>query len=182
MQDLSLHILDVVENSIRAEARKIAIRIRHDLERDLFTLEIDDDGKGMDEETMKKALDPFFSTKTTRRFGLGLPLLAEAARAADGDFSIESRPGEGTKVRASFQASHIDMKPLGDMAQTLVTLIMGHPEVDIQYSHIINNAQYSLDTQEIKAELNGLSIASPEVIRFIRDHINEGLQNLRRPT
>jgi hypothetical protein len=183
MQDLSLHILDVVENSIKAEAGRVEIRIRHDRERDLFTLEIEDDGTGMDEETVKKALDPFFSTKTTRRFGLGLPLLAEAARATDGDFSIESRPGEGTKIRARFHASHIDMKPLGDMAQTLVTLIMGHPEVDIHFSHYINeSAQYSLDTQEIKAELDGISIASPEVIRFIKDHINEGYQNLRRPT
>ena len=182
MEDLSLHILDVAENSINAEALKIEIRILDQKANDLLILEIIDDGKGMDAETVKKALDPFFSTKTTRRFGLGLPLLAEAARTANGDFSIESRPGKGTRIKATFQTSHIDMKPLGDIALTLVTLILGHPEVEILFSHHIDQAQYILDTTEIKSHLNGLSIASPEVIRFIRQHIKEGLDNLRRPT
>lgn len=182
MEDLSLHILDVAENSINAEALKIEIRILDQKANDLLILEIIDDGKGMDAENVKKALDPFFSTKTTRRFGLGLPLLAEAARTANGDFSIESRPGKGTRIKATFQTSHIDMKPLGDIALTLVTLILGHPEVEILFSHHIDQAQYILDTTEIKSHLNGLSIASPEVIRFIRQHIKEGLDNLRRPT
>jgi len=182
MQDLSLHILDVVENSIKAKAGRIEIRLRDDAAGDWITLEIVDDGVGMDVETVNKALDPFFSTKEVRSIGLGLPLLAETARAANGAFSIESRPGKGTKVTATFQASHIDMKPLGDIAQTVVTLIMGHPDVDILYSHHIDQTHYSLDTKEIKAHLNGISIASPEVIRFIRDHIKEGLDNLRRPT
>jgi len=182
MEDLSLHILDVVENSIKAKAGRIEIRLRDDAAGDQITLEIADDGAGMDADTLNKALDPFFSTKETRRIGLGLPLLAETARAANGDFSIESLPGKGTKVTATFQASHIDMKPLGDIALTVVTLIMGHPEVDILYSHRIDQTHYSLDTREIKAQLNGISIASPEVIRFIRDHIKEGLDNLRRPT
>ncbi len=182
MQDISLHILDVAENSIKAQAHKIEIRIQDSAKDDLLTLEIIDDGMGMDAETLKKALDPFFSTKTTRRFGLGLPLLAEAARTANGDFSIESQPGKGTTIKATFQASHIDMKPLGDIALTLVTLILGQPEVDILFSHHIDQAQYILDTKEIKSQLNGLSIASPEVIRFIKEHIKEGLDNLRRPT
>ena len=182
MEDLSLHILDVVENSIKAKANRIEIRLRDDAARDQITLEIVDDGVGMDAETVQKALDPFFSTKETRSIGLGLPLLAAAARAANGDFSIESRPGKGTQVTATFQAGHIDMKPLGDIAQTVVTLIMGHPDVDILYSHHIDQAHYSLDTKEIKTHLNGVSIASPEVICFIRDHIKEGLDNLRRPT
>ena len=182
MEDLSLHILDVAENSIKALAHKIEIRIQNHTARDLLILEIIDDGKGMDAETVEKSLDPFFSTKTTRRYGLGLPLLAESARTANGDFSIESRPGKGTRIKATFQASHIDMKPLGDMTQTLVTLIMGHPEVDILFSHHIDQAQYILDTEEIKSHLNGLSIASPEVIRFIKEHIKAGLDNLRRPT
>jgi len=182
MQDLSLHILDVAENSIKAKAARIEIRISDDAATDLLSLEIIDNGQGMDAETVKKALDPFFSTKEVRSIGLGLPLLAEAARAANGDFSIESRPGKGTHVKATFQASHIDMKPLGDIALTVVTLIMGHPDVDIHYIHNIDRTHYSIDTHEIKSQLNGLSISSPEVIRFIRDHIKEGLDNLRRPT
>ena len=182
MEDLSLHILDVVENSIKAKANRIEIRLREDASADRLTLEIADDGMGMDAETVNKVLDPFFSTKETRRIGLGLPLLAEAARAANGEFAIDSQPGKGTKVTATFQASHIDMKPLGDIAQTVVTLVMGHPDIDILYSHHFDRTHYSLDTKEIKAHLNGISIATPEVIRFIRDHINEGLENLRRPT
>ncbi len=180
MQDLSLHILDVTENSIKAQAHKIEIGIDENQEQDSLSLEINDDGTGMDAEMAKKALDPFFSTKTTRRIGLGLPLLAEAAQAANGHFNLESEPGKGTKVKATFQASHIDMKPLGDIAQTLVTLIMGHPEVDILYWHKCNNELYSLDTEEVKAQLDGIPINSPEVIQFLKNHIKEGLDNLRR--
>jgi hypothetical protein len=180
MQDLSLHILDVAENSIKAQAHKIEIKIDEDLELDSFTLEINDDGKGMDAEMAQKALDPFFSTKETRRIGLGLPLLAEAARAANGHFKLDSEPGKGTQVKATFQASHIDMKPLGDIAQTLVTLIMGHPEVDILYWHKRNQNLYSLDTEEVKTQLDGIPINAPEVIQFLKNHIKEGLDNLRR--
>jgi hypothetical protein len=180
MQDLSLHILDVAENSIKAQAHKIEIKIDENAESDTFVLEINDDGKGMDADMAQKALDPFFSTKETRRIGLGLPLLAEAARAANGHFTLDSEPGKGTKIKATFQASHIDMKPLGDMAQTLVTLIMGHPDVDILYWHKRNYELYSLDTTEVKDQLDGIPINSPEVIFFLKNHINEGLDTLRR--
>ena len=177
---MSLHILDVAENSIKAQAHKIEIKIDENQDLDIFSLEINDDGIGMDTEMAERVLDPFFSTKTTRRIGLGLPLLAEAARAANGHFALESEPGKGTKVKATFQASHIDMKPLGDMALTLVTLIMGHPEVDILYWHKRNHELYSLDTEEVKSQLEGIPISSPEVIQFLKNHINEGLDNLRR--
>lgn len=180
MQDLSLHILDVAENSIKAQAHRIEIKIDENQEQDLFSLEINDDGVGMDAEMAERALDPFFSTKTTRRIGLGLPLLAEAARTANGHFNLESEPGKGTKVKATFQASHIDMKPLGDITQTLVTLIMGHPEVDILYWHKCNHELYSLDTVEVKDQLDGIPISSPEVIQFLKNYIKEGLDNLRR--
>jgi anti-sigma regulatory factor (Ser/Thr protein kinase) len=180
MRDLSLHILDVVENSIRAQARKIEIAIEDDSEKDLLTLEISDDGTGMDEETVKMVLDPFFTTKTTRRFGLGLPLLAESARMANGEFSVTSEPGKGTKVKATFQASHIDTKPLGDIPETVVTLIMGHPEVDVVYRHSVDGSEYCMDTSEIKAQLDEVPINAPEVIALIRQNIDEGLANLRR--
>lgn len=177
---MSLHILDVAENSIKAQAHKIEIKIDENREADTLVLEINDDGTGMDAEMAKKALDPFFSTKETRRIGLGLPLLAEAARAANGQFTLDSEPGKGTKVKATFQTSHIDMKPLGDMAQTLATLIMGHPNVDILYRHTCNHEFYSLDTTEVKDQLDGIPINSPEVIHFLKNHINEGIDNLRR--
>jgi anti-sigma regulatory factor (Ser/Thr protein kinase) len=180
MEDLSLHILDIAENSIAAQARNIEIKIEEDKEKNLLSLEIVDDGKGMDEEMLKKALDPFFTTKKTRRFGFGLSLLAEAAKAARGHFTIDSKPKRGTKVKATFQANHIDIKPLGDIPQTLVTLIISHPEVDILYSHKVDRSEYSLDTKEIKAQLDGVAINTPEVITLIKNNLKEGIANLRR--
>lgn len=180
MEDLSLHLLDIVENSIAAQAKNIRILIREDRTNDLFSLEIIDDGRGMDRDSLNKALDPFFTTKTTRRFGFGLSLLAQAAEDANGRFSIESAPGQGTGIRAVFQASHIDMKPLGDIPQTMVTLIMGNPLVHFYYSHKMNQSEYELDTAEIKAQLNGISINSPDVLHIIKKNIIDGLANLRR--
>ncbi len=180
MEDLSLHILDIAENSIEAEAKKIEIKIEENRKKDLLSLEIADDGKGMNKEALKKALDPFVTTKTTRRVGLGLPMLAEAAAAAGGRLTLRSQPGKGTKVKATFRLSHIDIKPLGDMAQTLITMLMGHPEVDLVYSHTVNQQTYSFDTCEIKEQLNGVPINSPEVIKSIRKNIKEGLDRIRR--
>jgi len=135
MEDLSLHILDVVENCLAASATRVEIAIIEDTERDLLSLEIRDNGRGMDAETCRKALDPFYTTRTTRRVGLGLPLLAQAAREGGGHFELESEPGRGTTVRAVFQRSHPDRKPLGDVAATLETILTGRPELDLQFAH-----------------------------------------------
>jgi hypothetical protein len=135
MQDLSLHILDIVENSLGASATRIKILIAEDTERGLLSLEISDNGKGMDAETQRKALDPFYTTRTTRRVGLGLPLLAQAAREAGGHFELDSQPGRGTTVKAVFQLSHPDCKPLGDIAATLETILSGRPDLDLQFEY-----------------------------------------------
>ena len=148
MEDLSLHILDIAENSISASAKRIEIRIDEDEANDLLTIEIKDDGKGMDEQTMKKVLDPFFTTRTTRRVGLGLSLLAQAARETDGNLELDSRNGEGTTVRASFRFSHPDRKPMGDVLETIRTLVAGHPEIDFLYEHRKNDSVYRFDTRE----------------------------------
>ena len=130
MEDLSLHILDIVENSIGAKASRVKIKVDEDTQKDLLMIEIEDNGRGMDGETVKKVLDPFFTTRTTRRVGLGLPLLDQATRESGGDIEIESKVGRGTRVRASFGYSHIDRKPMGDIGATLTILIAGNPEVD----------------------------------------------------
>lgn len=135
MEDLSLHILDIVENSIAARAKRIEIKITEDVKEDMLTVEIADDGQGMDAETLKKAMDPFFTTRTTRRIGLGLSLLGQAARESGGGIQIESKLGKGTRVKATFGYSHIDRKPFGDMEATLKTLIVGNPEVDFIYEY-----------------------------------------------
>lgn len=180
MEDLSLHILDIAENSIKAQAKTILIKVEESQKKDLISLEIEDDGMGMDEDKKTKALDPFFSTRKERRFGLGLSLLQEASRTANGRFSLDSVPGKGTKVKATFQASHIDTKPFGDIPQTLITLIVGNPGVDILYRHATDESEYVLDTADIKSQLNGIPISSPEVIHIIKKNIREGLTNLRR--
>ena len=135
MEDLSLHILDIVENSIAASASRVSISIVEDTPGDLLSLEITDNGKGMDAQTRQKALDPFFTTRTTRSVGLGLPLLAQAARESGGKFELDSHPGQGTTVRAFFQLSHPDLKPLGDIAETLQTILVGRPELDLQFEY-----------------------------------------------
>jgi len=178
VQDLSLHILDIVENSLAAGARRVEIRIAEDLPADRMTIEIVDDGCGMDEEMVKRALDPFFTTKTTRRVGLGLPLLAEACRMSNGQLCLQSCPGRGTTVRATFQRSHIDRKPMGNMGDTLITLIVGHPEVDLFYEHRKDGAHFSLDTREIKAELGNVPLNDPQVVSALRASIFSGLEEL----
>lgn len=171
MEDLSLHILDIAENSVAAGADKIEIWVTEDTKRDLLSVEVIDNGRGMDEETLKKSLDPFFTTKKVRRFGFGLSLLSEAAKAAGGSFSIGSKKEKGTEVRAHFQLTHIDCKPLGDMAQTVITLLTGNPEIDFLYVHKKDGRLYRLDTAELRARLGNLPLNSPPVIRFLKEDL-----------
>lgn len=146
MEDLSLHILDIAENSVSAGAKRVEIVIHEDAKNDLLTVEINDDGSGMDEETIKKAHDPFFTTKTTRRVGLGIPLLAQAAREAGGYIEITSKKGQGTHIKATFQYGHIDRKPLGDIEETLKTLIIACPGVNFVFEHKAGDNVTRFDT------------------------------------
>lgn len=173
MEELSLHILDIAENSVAAEASVIEIRITEDIKEDQFSVEIIDNGKGMDEETVNKVLDPFYTSKTVRRFGLGLPLMSEAAKAANGSLTITSKKGVGTQIHAVFQHSHIDRQPLGDISQTIITLVMGNPEIDLVYVHKKNHHTASFDTKKIKALLGERPINSLEGIRMIREDLKK---------
>ncbi len=176
MEDLSLHILDIAENSVAARASKIMIKLTEDKKRDLLSIEIIDNGTGMDEETQKRALDPFFTSKKVRRFGLGLSLLAQAARAANGSLSIKSKKGKGTRVRANFQHSHIDRQPLGDIGQTIVALIIGNPDVDIVYVHKKDGRRYRFDTGKIKAKLKHIPIDSLAGIKMIKEDLKNDVK------
>ena len=149
MKDLSLHILDIVENSIEANASKIRIKINEDIKKDLLIIEIKDNGKGMDEETLKTVTDPFYTTRTTRRVGLGLSLLVQATKESNGNFEIKSKINKGTEIKATFQYSHIDRKPLGDINSTLTTLMIAHPEINFIYEYQNAENKYCLDTSEI---------------------------------
>ncbi|MDZ4165168.1 MAG: ATP-binding protein [Smithellaceae bacterium] len=178
MIELSLHILDIVENSTRSGADTVRISIMENTSKDVVTLEIHDDGSGMNEEILKQVIDPFFTTKTVRRVGLGLPLLAQAAEAAGGKFDIESTRDEGTRVTAIFKLSHIDRQPLGDMAGTMVTLIAGNTGRTFIYRHQHDGNDYLLDTREIKKELGEIAINRTEVLALISTDIKEGLREI----
>lgn len=176
MQDLSLHILDIVENSINAGAKNIEIHVIEDLKEDLLTIEINDDGKGMNSAMAKQATDPFVTTRTERKVGLGLSLLSEAARMSNGRLTIRSQAQKGTKIKAELQHSHIDRQPLGNMSETLMTLIVGNPEIDFVYYHEKNAKKFSLDSKELKAQAKSQSLSSPEFLRVMRNKLTEDLR------
>ena len=178
MEDLSLHILDIVENAISAKAKKIEIWVVEEPREDRLTIEIKDDGIGMDEEVSQKAVDPFFTTRSSRRVGLGLSFMAQAAQEAGGSLRIESTLGKGTKVMATFQYHHIDRKPLGSMVETMMTLLMGNPELDILYTHQKEGKSYVLSSSWLKNHFKDRSLVDPEVIQWMKTHLKEGLKQI----
>lgn len=178
MKELSLHILDVAENSVRAEASMIEISIEEKIKEDQLIIKISDNGKGMDKDFLEKVLDPFTTTRTTRRVGLGLPFFKAAAEECGGSFKIDSVKGEGTWLEATFQHSHIDRVPLGNMADTMVSLLLVGEEVDWIYSHSWEENKFFFSTIDVKKILEGLPITNIEVINWIKDHIEEGLKDL----
>ncbi|MDH4027716.1 MAG: ATP-binding protein [Nitrospirota bacterium] len=177
MEDISLHILDIAENCITAQAGRVEIKIAEDTRANLLTVEVNDNGRGMDRELLEHACDPFYTTRTTRRVGLGIPLLAQSARESSGDISVRSEQGKGTWIKATFQYDHIDRRPLGDICQTLIILIMSNPDIDFLYEHRRNDDTYTLDTAELKKELEGVPVNSPEVINFIKNDISAWLNS-----
>ncbi len=178
MQDLSLHILDVAENGINAGANLIRITVEEDIQGDKLTITVEDNGRGMEPEFLRKALDPFVTTRVTRKVGLGLSLLQQSARLAEGDIEVNSTPGVGTKVIAFMRHGHIDRKPIGNMSDTMVTLIQGNPDVDFVYVHMRNGKEYQFDTRELRAELEEIPINQPEVVTLIYGDLREGLKEL----
>jgi signal transduction histidine kinase len=177
MEDLALHILDIAQNSLEAGARRIEIEITESLRDNLLTLEVRDDGRGMDAETIRKATDPFFTTRTTRRVGMGLPLLAAASRAAGGEFFIDSEPGRGTSIRATFQHGHLDRAPLGDIETTLMVLLAGQPDRDIFFRHKVNDTEFALDSRDFRAA--HIDLASPVGLAILREAIRQGESGLQ---
>jgi len=178
MEDLSLHILDVVENSINAGARRIDIRVEEDSKKDILIIKLKDDGKGMSRKMVSKVLDPFFTTRTTRKVGLGLSLFAQAARSCKGEVKIDSQLDKGISLVGNFKLSHIDLKPWGSMVDTLITLIVGNPEIDFFYHHQKGTFEYTLDTAVIKKELGDVPISNPEVINLLRKDLKDNLNQI----
>jgi anti-sigma regulatory factor (Ser/Thr protein kinase) len=173
LRELSLHLIDIAENGIAAGADLIIIKLSERKKENLLEVSIIDNGRGIPQDLLKNVVDPFFTTKTTRRIGLGLSLFKEAAARCDGEFRINSEEGTGTEVFASFKLDHIDLAPMGDIAGSITCLIVGNQDVDFLYVHEVDGKAFNLDTREIKRELDGVPINEPEVVKFIRNEINE---------
>jgi len=180
VREMSLHIMDVAENGIGAGASLIEISVREDGKANRLTVTIRDNGRGIPADILDKVTDPFYTTRTTRRVGLGLSLFREASRRCEGEFAIRSREGEGTEVSASFRLDHIDLAPMGDMVGSLTGLIVGNPQVDFVYIHEVDGQVFKLDTRDVKQELDGVEITHPRVIKFLGDLIRESLADIRK--
>lgn len=173
MTELSLNILDVAENSIRADAALVEIEVAVDTLKDTLSIIIKDNGKGMSKEQISQAEDPFYTTRTTRKVGLGVPFFKQAALGTGGTFSIESQLGAGTCVKAVFIFSHIDRMPLGDITSTIHTLITYNTETDFLYKYIYNDKSFTLDTREFKEILGGVPLNIPEVSSYVKEYLTE---------
>ena len=177
MQELALHILDLFRNAVEAGARKVYIAVREDTASDRVEIEVRDDGRGMTPDQVRSACDPFFTTRTTRRVGMGLALLEAAARQAGGDLRIESAPGRGTRVVASFQMSHLDRAPLGDMAATLEVAV-ANAEVDVEYEHWRDGRVFRFSTRELEEFLGVDARGDPGVLAWVNRYVAEGEKTL----
>lgn len=171
MRELSLNILDIVENSVKAEAKIVYIDV---IAKDnVLTISIKDDGKGMSEEFLSRVTDPYTTTRTTRKVGMGLPFLKMEAEMAGGTFDIRSKLGEGTVVTTTFTIDHIDRPPLGDLGETMSTLISNGDEVDYVLHFVFKDTDFVFDTRELKAQLDGVPMDEAEVLLFIKNYIRE---------
>ncbi|MDP4117779.1 MAG: ATP-binding protein [Bacillota bacterium] len=175
MKELSLHILDIVQNSIKAEATEICITIDENPETNILSIVISDNGCGMSEEFLKRVKDPFATTRTTRKVGMGISLFEAATLQCGGHLDIDSKQGVGTKLSAYFEYDSIDRAPIGNMAETMVTLISGAPNINYVYKHRKLEREFVLNTREIRQALGEVPLNTPEILSWISEYITEGL-------
>nr|WP_321451689.1 ATP-binding protein [uncultured Carboxylicivirga sp.] len=177
MRDLSMHITDIVQNSVRAHASLVHLSIEEKGEWLTFTFE--DNGSGMDAETVKKVTDPFFTSRTTRKVGLGIPLFIQNAELTGGSLTVTSELGKGTVVKAVFGLNHIDRPPMGDLPSTVAMLITGNPQTDIVFTYQTEEDKFELDSREVKEILGDLDISMPQVTSFLKQMIDENLKEIK---
>ena len=177
MEELSLHLLDLIQNSVKAGASLIEIIITE--KAGLLTIELNDNGCGMSEEFLQRVESPFTTTRTTRKVGLGIPLFKQAALMAGGDFGIISRQGEGTRIKASFEINNIDRAPMGDLAGTILGQVLSTPVTpDYRLLYAVEDASFEFDTREIRRQLDGVPLDAPDVIAWMKDYLEEGIREL----
>lgn len=173
LPEISLNILDITQNSISAKASIVDILVAIDRQLEQLHLRIRDNGKGMDPQTVEHVTDPFYTTRTTRKVGLGIPFLKQAAQATGGAFSIESEVGVGTVIDAVFHTGHIDCMPLGDICETIQSLVIMNQQIDFVFTYKVDEREFVLDTRELKEILGDVSFQEPEVSAFICEFLRE---------
>lgn len=178
MRELSLNILDIAENSFKAKASLVEISILQ--EENMLSIIIKDNGCGMDEEFLSRVTDPFTTTRTTRKVGMGIPLFKMAAEQSGGSFNITSKVGVGTTVTATFEIDNVDRPPLGDIADTIVSIIGNLGDCDLIFRYKAFETDFTLDTKEVRRELENLPINTPEILVFLRDMIKENVKTYFR--
>ena len=176
MTELALHILDIVQNSIRANATKIEVIIEENKATDLYSIEIKDDGDGVDAMQLKQISDPFFTTRTTRKVGLGISLLKQVAEQTGGHLNVESEKGKGTRLKVQFSYKHVDRPILGDIAGTLTLIIGANPQIHFLYVHKTPLSDFEFDTDEIKEELEDVPISDHDILKALKELIEENLE------
>ena len=180
LPEISLNILDISENSVSAKATEIKIIICVNLQQHRLTVQITDNGKGMDAEEVKRVTGPFYTTRTTRKVGLGIPFFKQEAECTGGTFSISSVPGNGTRIEAVFCTDSIDCMPLGNLNETVYSLIIMHPDIDFYYQYQVNEAEFHLDTKEMREMLGSVPLNTPEVSTFLRAYLEENESDINR--
>ncbi len=179
MRELALHLLDIAENSVAAQARNITLTVVEDLAGDRLHMSVEDDGKGMDAEMVAMVVDPFVTSRTTRKVGLGIPLLKEAAEACDGFLTIASTPGQGTRLDVEFQHSHIDRMPLGDVGGTMLSLVVAYPSIHWKLDYKVNQQEFEFDDQPVKEALDGVPLTEPAVLAYLRQTLDGGIAEIK---
>lgn len=185
MREIALHLLDIAENSVAADAKNITLTVCENLQGDKLTASVIDDGKGMSAEMIAKVVDPFVTSRTTRSVGLGIPLFKSAAEACNGNLIINSEVGKGTRLDVEFQHSHIDRMPLGDLSSTMLLLFVAYPKIHwlFDYEAIPANGipeeKFMFDSQPVMADLGDIPLTEPAVLGFLREYIESGVARVR---
>lgn len=179
MEDIAMHILEILMNSVKAGATLITLKILDSFDQDVIRIIIEDNGKGMDEEMAKKAADPFTTSRTTRRIGLGLSFMKGLAETCGGAFSLESELGVGTTVTASVQKLNIDTPDIGDIGEILMESIQSNENIDYVFEYTTDKGQFHFDTMMVREELEGVSLILPEILLWIKDYINQGIEQAK---
>ena len=180
MQDIAMHVLDIGMNSLKADSSEVKIILKEDTNSSKISFIIIDNGKGMDGMELKNAQDPFYTTRTTRRFGLGIPFIKAAAEICGGKFLLESIKGEGTRLVAEFDSSNIDCPPIGNIPDAIVCLMVFDETINLIYQYNYNDLEFIVSTNELKKELEDVAISEPAIQLWLTEYIKENMERLKK--